>query len=200
MQFLIFELGVEELQGAAELGAEAGFVAVEAFEAAGIIYQMLIGNGGAGFCVADLVLSADLGFLASDLAIHEGGLEGQGAVVAPAGGDQLIDEIEPGAGLGLVLGQVFFAQGVELVLGFAFEEELAGGESVGEGGGVGAGASLGGDGPVGFGAVGAGGIDAFLGGHRAPSGGGASTGVCGVPEVRVTRARAMAGGLLLGSY
>jgi len=38
MQFLIFELGVQELQGAAELGAEAGLVAVEALEAAGIVY------------------------------------------------------------------------------------------------------------------------------------------------------------------
>jgi len=67
VKFLIFELGVQELQGAAELGAEAGFVAVEAFEAAGIVAEMLIGDGGAGFCVADLELSADLGFLASDL-------------------------------------------------------------------------------------------------------------------------------------
>ncbi len=183
MQFLIFELGVQELQGAAELGAEAGLEAVEAFEGAGIVYQMLVRDGGAGLRVTDLVLFADLGFLASDLAIHKGGLEGQDAVVAPAGGDQLIDEVEAGAGLGLVLGEVFFAQGVELVLGFAFEEELAGGESVGERGGAGAGASLGGDGSAGLGAVDAGGSDAFLGGHggslRAPG--------MGVPEGRVTR-------------
>jgi hypothetical protein len=33
VKFLIFELGGEELEGAAELGAEAGLVAVEAFEA-----------------------------------------------------------------------------------------------------------------------------------------------------------------------
>jgi len=137
MQFLIFELGVEELQGAAELGAEAGFVAVEAFEGAGIVAEMLVGDGGAGFGVADLILFADLGFLANDLAIHEGGLEGQDAVVAPAGGDHLIDEVEPGAGLGLELGEVFFAQGVELLLGLALDEELVGGESVGEAGGVG---------------------------------------------------------------
>ncbi|HXN48177.1 MAG TPA: hypothetical protein VN893_16135 [Bryobacteraceae bacterium] len=56
---------------------------------------MLIGDGGTGFTVADLELFADLGFLASDLAIEQGGLEGQDAVVAPAGGDQLIDEVEP---------------------------------------------------------------------------------------------------------
>jgi len=165
VKFLIFEPGVEELQGAVELGAEAGFVAVEAFEGATIFYQMLVGDGGASLAVADVVLFADLGFLASDLAVHKGGLKGQDAVVAPAGGDQLIDEVEPGAGLGLELGQVFFAQGIELLLGFAFDEELVGGESVGEGGGAGAGASLGGDGSAGLGAVGAGGIDAFLGGH-----------------------------------
>ena len=165
VKFLIFELGVQELHGAAELGAEPGLVAVEALEAAGIVAEMLAGDGGAGFCVADLVLFADLGFLASDLVIHKGGLEGQDAVVAPAGGDQLIDEVEPGAGLGLVLGEVFFAKGVELLLRFAFVEELVGGESVGEAGGAGASASLGGDGSVGLGAVGAGGIFAFLGGH-----------------------------------
>jgi len=38
VKFLILELGVQELHGAAELGAEAGLVAVEAFEAAGIVY------------------------------------------------------------------------------------------------------------------------------------------------------------------
>ena len=165
VKFLIFGRGVQEFHGAAELGAEPGLVAVEAFEAAAIVYQMLVGDGGAGLAVADVVLFADLGFLASDLVIHKGGLEGQDAVVAPAGGDQLIDEVEPGAGLGLVLGEVFFAKGVELLLRFAFVEELVRGESVGEAGGAGAGASLGGDGSAGFGAVGAGGIDAFLGGH-----------------------------------
>src|ERR1035441_5154 len=44
MQFLIFELGVEDLQRAAEFGAEAGLVAVEAFEAARIVYQMQMGR------------------------------------------------------------------------------------------------------------------------------------------------------------
>ena len=34
MQLLMLELGAEELQGAAEVGAEAGLVAVEALEAA----------------------------------------------------------------------------------------------------------------------------------------------------------------------
>ena len=170
VKFLILGLGVQEFQSAAELGAEAGLVAVEAFEAAGIVYQVLIGDGGTGLGIADLELPADLGFLARDLVIHEGGLEGEDAVVAPAGGDQLIDEVEAGAGLGLVLGQVFFAKGVELLLGFAFDEELIGGEAVGERGGAGAGATLGGDGAVGLGAVGARGIDAFWGGHGAPGG------------------------------
>ncbi len=200
MQFLILELGVQELQGAVDLGAEAGLVAVEALEGAGIVYQMLVSDGGAGLCVADLELFADLGFLASDLVIHEGGLEGQDAVVAPAGGDQLIDEVEPGAGLGLVLGQVFFAQSVELLLGFAFEEELAGGESMGERGGTGAGDTLGGDGSAGPGAVGAGGINAFLGRHGAPSGGCPGAGISGVPEWRVARVGVRDEGLFFGSY
>lgn len=99
------------------------------------------------------------------LEIEEGGLEGEDAVVAPADGDQSIDEVELGAGLGLVVGQAGFAKGVELRFGFAFEDELASGESVGEAGGVGAGAALGGDGSAGSGAVGARGIDASLGGH-----------------------------------
>ena len=167
MQFLIVSLGVEEFQGAAKLGAEAGFVAVEAFEGAAIVYPMLVGDAGLGLVVADLEHGADFGLLANHLVTHEGGLEGDDEVEAPAGGGQLIDEVEAEAGLRLVLGQVFFAQGVELLFGFVCEDDLAGGESVGGAGGAGAGASLGGGGSAGFSAVGAGGIDAFLGGHGA---------------------------------
>jgi hypothetical protein len=74
VKFLIFGRGVQLLHCAAELGAEAGLVAVEAFEGAAFLYQVLIGDGGAGLAVADVVLSADLGFLVMDLAIDEGGL------------------------------------------------------------------------------------------------------------------------------
>ena len=138
---------------------------LEAFEAAGIVAEVLVGDGGADVWAQALVLLVDLGLLADNLELHEGVLEGDDAVEAPAGGDQVIDEVEAGAGLGLVLVEVFFAQGVELLLGFAFEEDLVGGESVGEAGGAGAGEAVGGDGSAGFGAVGAGGLDAFLGGH-----------------------------------
>ncbi len=165
VKFLIFELGGEELPGAVVLGAEAGLVAVEAFEAVGVVAEMLIGDGGADVSAAALELPVDFGLLAQDLDIHEGALEGDDAVKAPAGGDQLIDEVELGAGLGLVIGEVFFAKGVELFLRFVADEEIVGGKSVGEAGEAGAGASLGGDGAVGLGAVGAGGIYAFLGGH-----------------------------------
>jgi hypothetical protein len=48
VKFLIFGRGVQDLQSPAELGAEAGFVAVEALEGAAIVYQMLVGDGGAG--------------------------------------------------------------------------------------------------------------------------------------------------------
>jgi len=158
---LIFELGVEEFHGAAELGAEAGFVAVEALEGSAIVYQVLVGEGGLGLVAADLEDGADFGLLANHLIVHEGGLEGDDAVEAPAGDDQLIDEVEAGAGLGLVIGEVFFAEGGELLLGLVGEGDLFGGESVGEAGGAGAGASLGGDGSAGFGAVGARGILRF---------------------------------------
>ncbi len=91
----------------------------------------------------------------------------QDAVEPPAGADQLIDEVELRAGLGLVVGQVGFAKGAELLRGFVSEDELVGGESVGEAGGAGAGAALGGDGSAGSCAVGARGIDASLGRHGA---------------------------------
>ena len=100
VKFLICELGVEEFHGAAELGAEAGFVAVEAFEGSAIVYQVLVGEGGLGLVVADLEDGADFGLLANHLIVHEGGLEGDDAVEAPAGGDQLIDEVEAGGGFG----------------------------------------------------------------------------------------------------
>jgi hypothetical protein len=48
VKFLILGRSVQDLERAAELGAEAGFVAVEALEAAAIVYQMLVGDGGAG--------------------------------------------------------------------------------------------------------------------------------------------------------
>ena len=57
--------------------------------------------------------------------------------------------------MGLVVGLIGFAKGLELRLGFVFEDEPVGGESVGEAGGVGAGAALGGDGSVGPSTVGA---------------------------------------------
>ena len=118
VKFLIFELGGQEFDGAAELSAEAGFVAVEAFEGAAIVYQMLVGDGGAEVSAATFELSVDLGLLAVHLELHEGALEGDDAVEAPAAGDQLIDEVELGAGLGLVMAEVFFAEGVVLLVGF----------------------------------------------------------------------------------
>ena len=140
-------------------------MAVEALEGAGIVAEMLIGDGGADGGAGGFELRVDLGFLASHLDVHEGGLEAQDAVEAPAGGGQLADEVELGAGLGPVIVQVFFAKGVELLLRFAFDEDLVGGESMGEAGGVRASASHRGDGSAGLGAVGARGIDASLGRH-----------------------------------
>src|ERR1700690_385963 len=156
--------GVEEFQGAAGLGAEAGCVAVEAFEGAAIVYQVLVGDGGLGLGAADLEHGANFGLLANHLVLHEDGLEDQDAVEAPAGDDQLIDEVEAGGGLGLVLGEVLF-HGVEVLSGFGFEDDQVGGEAVGEAGAAGAGAAFWGGGGAGFGAVCAGGIDAFLAGH-----------------------------------
>jgi hypothetical protein len=78
---------------------------VEAFEAAGVVAEVLVGDGGADSTAA-FELPVDLGLLALDLDIHEGALEGDDAVEAPTDGNQLIDEIELGAGLGLVIGEV----------------------------------------------------------------------------------------------
>jgi hypothetical protein len=165
VKFPIFEASFQKNEGSSEFGAEAGLVAGEALEGTGFVAEGLVGDGGADIGAAEVELFLDLGLLAADLELEEGGLEGQDAVVAPAAGDQLIDEIELGAGLGLVVGEVLFAEGVEVLLGFVFEDEPVGGESVGEAGGAGAGAALGGDGSAGSGAVGARGIDATLGGH-----------------------------------
>jgi len=165
VKFPIFQQRGEELESPAAFGAEAGLVAVEALEGAGFVAEGLVGDDDAGFGGADFELFEDLGFLAVHFVVDEGGLEGQDAVEAPADGDELIDEVALGTGLGLIFGQVVFAKGVEFLLGFVSQDEPAGGESVGEAGGVGAGAALGGDGSAGFCAVGARRIDASLGRH-----------------------------------
>jgi hypothetical protein len=67
----------------------------------------------------------------------------------------LADEAELDGGLGLKLGEVGVAEGAEVVLGLGFEDDKVGGEAVGDGGALAAGAALGCDGSVREGAIGA---------------------------------------------
>jgi hypothetical protein len=151
----MFVAGGEGLQSAVVGALEVGLVPIESGEDAGFAAEGAEGEGDAGVVVADLELLADVGFLAGDFVVAEGGLDGGGAVQAPTGGDEFPDEVELEGGFGLELGEVGVAEGAEVVLGLGFEDEGAGGEAVGDGSGLAAGVARGGDRSVRAGAIGA---------------------------------------------
>ena len=189
VQFPIFLQSVQHFHDFVANAAEAGLVAAEAGEDAGFVVEGAEGEGVADVYAAGFELVFDVGFAAADFDLEEGGLVGPDAVEAPAGGDELFHQVGFEGIAGLELDEVEVAEGAEVVLGLIFEEDAAGGESMGDAGGVGAGAALGGDGTAGFGAIGAGRIDASLGRHGGPPGSGAHLRVAGM---RVAR------GVLLG--
>jgi hypothetical protein len=172
VQFPIFLPGVQHFHDFVANAAEAGLVAAEAGEDAGSVIEGAVGEGVADVRAAGFEL-LEVGFAADDFDFEEGGLVGPDAVEAPAGGDELFDEVGFVGIAGLEVEQVHVAEGEEVVLGLVVEEDATGGESMGDAGGVGAGAALGGDGTAGFGAIGAGRIDASLGRHVGPPGSGA---------------------------
>jgi hypothetical protein len=139
---------------------EAGVVAIEVGEGAGFVAEGAEGEG-------EFEFLPDAGFLAGDFGIVEVDFEGPEAVQAPAGGGEQVDECELEGGFGLEFGEVEFAKGTEFVRRLVREDDLAGGEAVGERRGLAAGESFGGLGSAGAGAVGARGIDAALRGHGA---------------------------------
>jgi hypothetical protein len=143
LRFSFFAAGSEHLECAVVGTLEVGLVTIEGGEGPGLV-QGAEGEGGAGILVADFELFVDGGFLAGGFEVEEGGFDGCGAVQAPIGGDELADEAELGGGLRLKLGEVGVAEGAELVLGLGFEDDGAGGEAVGDGGGLTAGETLGG--------------------------------------------------------
>ncbi|HXN46999.1 MAG TPA: hypothetical protein VN893_10195 [Bryobacteraceae bacterium] len=142
--------------------AEAGLVAAEAGEDAGFVEQGAEGEGVADVGAAGLELLFDRGFAAADFDFEEGGLHGRDAVEAPAGGDELFDQVGfVGIG-GFEVGHEEVAEGDEVLFGFVSEEDAAGCEAVGDRGHVGAGAAFGCGGSAGLGAVGARSVDSLL--------------------------------------
>ncbi len=183
----------EGFEGAVEGASVARLVTVEGGEDAGIVAQGAEGQGGAGLVVADLELLLDEVLAAGHFEVEEGAFEGGGAVHAPPGGDELDDEglFDDVGGLEVV--EVGVAEGVEVVLGFGFEDDgCAGGEAVGEGSVAAAFESLGRDRPVGACAIGAGRVFTALRRHGKPP--------CGArgsapDERRITRGGAAGRGL-----
>ncbi|HEY1206678.1 MAG: hypothetical protein ABSH46_09245 [Bryobacteraceae bacterium] len=157
--------GFQEFQGGVVGALEVGLVAVKAGKDAGLVVEGAECECGAGCGVIAFGFIAAVAFSAADFDFDEGGLDGFGADEAPACGDESIDEEDIDQGRGPEVEEVDFAEGAEVVFGFVFEDDLAGGEAVGDGGGGAAGEALGGDGSAGPGAVGARGIDATLGRH-----------------------------------
>jgi Methyltransferase domain len=171
--FSLFAPGFEQFQEFVADAAEVGLVAAEGLKDAGFVAEGAVGDGDAGCGVAGFDILVALHF-----EIEEGGFEGDGAVEAPAGGGELVDEVDVEAGFGPELEDVGFAEGAELAHGLVAEDGAAGGEAVGEGGGLAAGEAFGGDGSAGAGSVGARGGDAARRRHswnqgKAERGGGA---------------------------
>jgi len=163
--FGLFPPGFQELEGSVADALEVGLVAGEAGEDGGRLPEGAEGEGAAGGGVVGFELFGNVAFAAADFDFEEVEFEGFGAHEAPAGGGELFEEVEVEGGFGPEVEEVHLTKGAEFVEGFVFEDDLAGGEAVGDGSGPAAGEALGGLGTVGTGAVGAGRIDAALGGH-----------------------------------
>jgi hypothetical protein len=156
LNFFIFAL--QGLAGGFTDVVEVSLVPIEDGEDAGIVAQGAEGEGG-------FEILAGAGLLAGDFGIEEIDLQGPEAEQAPAGGGEAVDEGEVAGGLGRELEEVALAEGAEFVLGLVGEDDSAGGEAVGEGGGLAAGAACGCDGTARACSVGAGRSDAALRRH-----------------------------------
>jgi hypothetical protein len=168
VKFLILGWGVGEFQGAAEVDAEAGFVAVvdgrwdrRSVAAIRILFRVR-GLCGAGFIVKFLILergvgefqgAAKAGAEAGFVAVVNGRWDRRGF-----GAIRILVSVRGLGGTGFMVKFLISGWGVE-----EFQGSAEGGAEGGAGG-AGAGASFGGNGSAGL--VGAGGIDAFLGRHR----------------------------------
>ncbi len=108
---------------------------------------------------------ADGGVLKGDVAIEGGLLRSPDAELMPAGDGHGFDEGEFGFRGGLEFGCEGGEEGLEAVLGFAFEDDGAGEKSVTGGVARGVEFALKGEGASGTGSVAAGGFDLFLGSH-----------------------------------
>ena len=91
------------------------------------------GEGSAGAGRRVVVLSGDGGIVLDDLDIVEFVFDVPGAVLIPDGVDDAIDEVEFDAVAGRVAGDVGLAKLVEVVEVFCDEDEMGGGEAVGDG-------------------------------------------------------------------
>ncbi len=157
--FFAFAEAAEGFESAVDGSGEADFVAVEQGEGWGVVAEGFEGEGGASGFVNEFELLIDTGALPGRFEIEEGGFEGPDALEAPAGDDDLVDQV----GLELVgrdeLVDVGLAEAFESLSGFVLEDDDAGAESVGDGVAGRPGASFGCFGPAGLGSIGAGGLD-----------------------------------------
>ena len=110
---------VEALNGAGELSIEAGFVAIEDVEPAGLVAQRTVGQGGLGGHVFERV---SLGLL-TDFVGNGGVFEDPDAHQTPAADDHGFDQAALGGGFGLIFGDEGIVEGVEALGGFAVKDD-----------------------------------------------------------------------------
>jgi hypothetical protein len=169
-EFLELEQGQE---GAAIDEVEAGFVAMDEVETAGIVGQGGEG-GGEAFGLRGGGMEVVFEFL-----IEGGGFDGPEAAQAPDGGDHFLDQSLSGEIGGGEAAEEILVEFAESVGGLVGEEDAVGQNAVAEGIEAGAALALGGFGAAGAGAVSAGGADAAFGGGRFGGGRLGGDGLCG---------------------
>ena len=103
------------------------------------------------------ILRIEPGSVGFDFDVEDSGFRGPGAVELPLGEGDAFDQVGFGGVDGVVFVHVIGEDAVESVLVFACEGEVEGCEPVAEGVACAGGFAFGGDGPLGFRAVGAGG-------------------------------------------
>jgi hypothetical protein len=159
----------EELQGPVVHAAEAGLVTVDEPEGALVIGEGLEGEGDAAGVVDEVVVPLDPFLLIHHLQVEHGGFDFPEAALPPAGGDHLEDEILFDFALWGELYLIVIQERIEFFPGLIGEDEEVGrGKAVFEGVFGGFLFTLRRFGAAGLGAIGAGGLDLFLGWHRAP--------------------------------
>ena len=167
----------EAAEGAVKLAGEAGLVAVQEAEGAGVVEgELAEAGGGAESAIEAFDAVFDVGVHVGHLFIHDRALHVPGARETPAADGHLLDEQGLGGGDGAELIGEGFVHDDELgavldVEAGEFGGDVGVGQAVAECVASAAGLAFGGGGAAGFGAVGAGGGALGLGAGRRGVGG-----------------------------